>query len=103
MEVVGAELEYLVKALLEPELLQTKEAEVAAAVLMVQIPVVYAVFMPLVAHTEEEAGAAENGQQHLLTPTEEMGALAQCVSYGPVILAASRQLVLGIYEPLHRN
>jgi hypothetical protein len=95
--VVVAELEYLVKARLEPQPLQTQEAEVAAAVLMVRIPVL-PVFIALVAHTEEEAGAADN-----MSPTEEMGALAQFVSYGPAIPAASRQPVLGIYEPLHRN
>jgi hypothetical protein len=95
--VMVAELEYWVKALLEPEVLQTKGAEAVAAVLMVEIHLLPVITL-VVAHTEEEAGAAKK-----VAPTEEMGALAQFVSYGPAILAASHQLVLGIYEPLHRN
>jgi hypothetical protein len=97
MVVVAVELEYLVKALLEPGLAQAQEAGVAAAALMVQV-VLALVFIVPVAHTEEGAGVLDH-----LVPTEEMGALAQFVSYGPAILAVSRQLVLGTYEPLHRN
>jgi hypothetical protein len=96
--VAAVALEYLVKALLEPGLPQTQEAGVAAAALMVQVLVLALVFIVPVAHTEEGAGVLD----HLLL-TEEMGALAQFVSYGPAILAASRQPVLGTYEPLHRN
>jgi hypothetical protein len=49
------------------------------------------------------AVAVAVNQQIVKPVPANMAAMLQFVSYGPAILAASRQLVLGTYEPLHRN